>query len=619
MAYKKRRHFLLISLGIFLSYAAVIYVTFRSSCHHAEQDEESEFSKFFTTYHLLYEQMCNNMVHMSLMVANLDEVQQLMLQGQRAVEAEGGGIGGAQAARIRQELYNHVGLGWDKLTHMSHLRIFQFHLGPGSTSFLRVHTPERFGDNMDAVRHTVVACNTTHQPTAGFETGRVWSGLRGVAPVFASDPVTGDQVQVGAVETGTAFDDLLQVIRSSSDSEISVFLTESHARLCMWPDYFSHLQSQQRYIAGYLLEATTSADYDRVLSQAVLDSLKHGSHTHLKTMDGKHYAIRGLPLRDFRGSGEPSQPDVGIIAIWKDVTNSKQELMQSLVRAIAIGILAFLLTEILLWSGIHTVASRLEGMVERGREDLIAKNNTLECLNRQISEQNNTLELNRKEKDEFIGIATHDLKNPLGAVITSTDLLAADPAPNEQERKDLIDFIKESCTQMLEIISKLLKINQFDQQSVSLSLEPVDLQTLLSSEIHHQTPCALAKHIEIRGNLRNVGTFQSDKNALYEIFGNLLSNAIKYSPHGKSIWIDCDQNDSERWFEIRDEGPGFTDDDKTRLYSKFAKLSAQPTNGENLTGLGLSIVKHYVDLLGCKITLQSSVGFGATFRVSIPK
>jgi signal transduction histidine kinase len=122
---------------------------------------------------------------------------------------------------------------------------------------------------------------------------------------------------------------------------------------------------------------------------------------------------------------------------------------------------------------------------------------------------------------------------------------------------------------------------------------------------------------------------------------NLISNAIKYSPHGKNVIVriavaDAPHDEGQRKklhtprsayrstsssvirFEVRDEGPGLTDDDKLKLFGKFARLSAQPTGGEHSTGLGLSIVKKMVDAMDGSVYCESTLGKGSAFFVELP-
>jgi signal transduction histidine kinase len=122
-----------------------------------------------------------------------------------------------------------------------------------------------------------------------------------------------------------------------------------------------------------------------------------------------------------------------------------------------------------------------------------------------------------------------------------------------------------------------------------------------------------------------------DPNILYQILENLVSNAVKYSPSMRSVWVrvvasevsalgGSPQNGIQHYIrmEIQDEGPGLSADDKSKLFSKFARLSAQPTGGEHSTGLGLSIVKKLVEAMHGRVWCESKLGKGSTFIVEMP-
>jgi signal transduction histidine kinase len=132
----------------------------------------------------------------------------------------------------------------------------------------------------------------------------------------------------------------------------------------------------------------------------------------------------------------------------------------------------------------------------------------------------------------------------------------------------------------------------------------------------------------------------ADGNIVQEVLDNLVSNAVKYSPHGKRVWVSVvsdESNLTERLsssealasglitdayacllLTVRDEGQGLTEEDKGRLFGKFARLSAQPTGGEHSTGLGLSIVKKLVEAMHGRVWCESELGKGATFVVELP-
>jgi two-component system sensor histidine kinase/response regulator len=112
---------------------------------------------------------------------------------------------------------------------------------------------------------------------------------------------------------------------------------------------------------------------------------------------------------------------------------------------------------------------------------------------------------------------------------------------------------------------------------------------------------------------------QADPTALSQVLGNLVSNAVKFSPPGKEISIGLRSADSYVECYIQDQGPGFTEADKTRMFQRYGRLSAQPTGGEPSAGLGLSIVKKLVEAMGGALICESTAGSGARFTVRLPK
>jgi signal transduction histidine kinase len=111
----------------------------------------------------------------------------------------------------------------------------------------------------------------------------------------------------------------------------------------------------------------------------------------------------------------------------------------------------------------------------------------------------------------------------------------------------------------------------------------------------------------------------ADEQMLNQILDNIFSNALKYSPHGKSIFVRVESRETVVRVEIQDEGEGISPEDMTKLFGKFARLSARPTGGEHSTGLGLSIVKKMVEAMNGKVWCESEVGKGATFIVELPR
>lgn len=236
----------------------------------------------------------------------------------------------------------------------------------------------------------------------------------------------------------------------------------------------------------------------------------------------------------------------------------------------------------------------------------------------QLLDYTEELKALNEEKTEFLGIASHDLKNPLTAVLMLADAVAQD--------EDSPDYVRErgqqilhSGRRMMDIITNLLDINRIESGRLEPEPELFDVQDLLTELVMSHERQAKAKNLTLEWQPSDaLLLLQTDWQLFAQILENLLSNAIKYSPEGRTITLGASEGDQITCF-IRDQGPGFSESDKAKMYRKFARLSARPTAGENSTGLGLSIVKRLSRLLGAELRCESALGEGSTFYVTLPR
>ena len=186
-------------------------------------------------------------------------------------------------------------------------------------------------------------------------------------------------------------------------------------------------------------------------------------------------------------------------------------------------------------------------------------------------------------------------------------------------KDDMAARIKKSANVMFDLVSNLLDVNRIEQGKMDVNLAPCDLWETVRQAVEGYRPRAQAKQIELHFDGRTRAPLViADAAQLVQIMDNLVSNAVKYSPAGKNIYLRVRQVDSCVRAEVQDEGPGISEADRTRLFGKFARLSARPTAGENSTGLGLAIVKRLVESMNGKVWCESEPGQGATFLVELP-
>ena len=269
--------------------------------------------------------------------------------------------------------------------------------------------------------------------------------------------------------------------------------------------------------------------------------------------------------------------------------------------------------------------------IHQQHEILEVQAREIEIVNTTLNEKNHLLERLNHEKNEFLGIVAHDLKNP----ITSIKLIAS----MMQKYRDKItgdDVMKQmqkvefTATRMEEIVTNLLDINAIESGALSLKAIECDIADTLKAIVEQYRLQADAKGISLIYNYVSSARVIVDPIRAWEVLDNLLSNAIKYSPLDKIIWITitvktsnkCAQSETEEQrsiqISIRDEGPGLSEEDMAKLFGKFARLSARPTAGEQSTGLGLSIVKKLVEAMNGRVWCESEIGKGATFIVELP-
>ncbi|MEM6785551.1 MAG: ATP-binding protein [Bacteroidota bacterium] len=257
---------------------------------------------------------------------------------------------------------------------------------------------------------------------------------------------------------------------------------------------------------------------------------------------------------------------------------------------------------------------------ERQRAALQQANGELHRLNHRL--EGRTVELREalEQNKEFLGVAAHDLKNPLGGIAGIAEVLLdgeADLSPNEQ--RESLSMIHASALRGVELITNLLDDGHALSAGPVLHKRLEDVVKLTHAVVRWNVPQAEAKRIAIRVETPTHLWADLDASAIQRAFDNYLSNAVKYSPPGSSIEVRLRPTD-DAWahFEVRDDGPGLTSDDQAVAFGKLQRLSARPTGGEHSTGLGLYIVKQLVEAHGGEVGVDSVPGDGATFWLRVP-
>lgn len=241
-----------------------------------------------------------------------------------------------------------------------------------------------------------------------------------------------------------------------------------------------------------------------------------------------------------------------------------------------------------------------------------------------LSEQQRSLvnQLTRANaaKNRFLGMAAHDLRNPLASIRGLAEFLQ-DPMLGtlNAEQLDLAKTIQTTSHQLLDMVNELLDIATIESGELKIHREPTALGELVQRSVHLMSMEAGRKKTVL--SLLPIPSLQPlslDPAKIRQVIDNLLSNAVKYSPPGSTITIELSANGSAIRLAVRDQGPGIPEGERGRLFKDFSQLSAKPTGGEKSTGLGLAICRNIVDAHRGTITADNMAGGGCEFSISFP-
>ena len=270
------------------------------------------------------------------------------------------------------------------------------------------------------------------------------------------------------------------------------------------------------------------------------------------------------------------------------------------------------------FGGLVPIMALLGVVFERNRARAFGQ---LQETMQELSVTNQRLRKANDDKNEFLKIAAHDLKNPLAAINGSAELLTyGDQMPTMNELQEATSTILSQSKRMLGIISNVLDVQRIEEGSMQLDLTKFSMERLVEDMIRGYARRAAQKRIQIYLQREdNVPHVLADESAAEHILDNLLSNAIKYSPFDSIV--DCVIVTDENFvhIEVRDQGPGLSEEDQQNLFKKFARLSPQPTGGESSNGLGLWIVQRMALAMGGNVVCRSQLGEGSTFDLSLPR
>jgi len=553
------------------------------------------------------------MLQIATVIANDQKVQQLFLLGKQSVALEGGNAGGELSAQVRTSLFEYLQKSQKVLAEQFGIQLLHFLLKPGVLSFLRVHQPEKFGDQLDAIRSTVVAANTEQSNITGFETGRAFSAIRGITPVYAFDGVTKKQVQVGALEAGTSFTNMLSVFQKSRPwLNATVLLSKKHLKDHLRPKALEKLSAENWLGNGFYIEATTSPKINIFLKSS--DTLLLPGQYLLQDDDDDndfYFYFASFPLRDFSGERNPEAADAGMVVLWKNVTTEVYAHRNRVTFLIFSGALLFLAIEVLMYFSLDLVTGRLQ------KELQVTQRQEVENEKKRL-----VVEEASRLKTEFLGNMSHELRTPMNAIMGLGQLLGETPL--DQKQKGYIDKINRSSKELLNLIDEILLISDMDAQvAVPSPAKRFSPKQLLERIKDNFSLKAQNNGVILTVNFSDPLPNKVDgfPDQIEWALNQLIGNAIKFSPASQVTLSLAMLEQTEKTvsleFSVTDHGLGIAADQQEQIFQPFYQGDSSKTRNYGGTGLGLTISQKVCHQLGGELKLKSTLGQGSCFSLCL--
>jgi signal transduction histidine kinase len=269
-------------------------------------------------------------------------------------------------------------------------------------------------------------------------------------------------------------------------------------------------------------------------------------------------------------------------------------------------------------------------LLRKQEEKLQSINNDLVQLNREleqrVQERTRALESLNKDlhelnisKDKFLSVMSHDLRNPLTALLASADKLSSEPENLSPDQvKQLSQIIHRTSKKLLNQLNEVIEWAKKQSQKTGFYPERISLSQGIEEALELLRSNAQQKQIQLQNHIPEDMEVMADNLMLRSIVQNLVTNAIKYTPEGGSVIVNAKRNEQMACIFVEDSGIGMTTEIKERLFINTDQKSLLGTNNEQGSGLGLILVSDFVSQHGGQIEVESNVGSGTTIRFTIP-
>jgi len=241
--------------------------------------------------------------------------------------------------------------------------------------------------------------------------------------------------------------------------------------------------------------------------------------------------------------------------------------------------------------------------------------NRIERLNFRLQQEQQYLQELEQLKNNFVSLISHDLKTPIAKIQAIVDRLLTQPTTPEMQED--LKSLRGSGEELNRYIQSILKVLRVESRDFKVNKEVADINEVIEQAIRQLRPLAAEKEIQIHTELEPMFSVELDTVLMKEVLVNLIENAIKYTPRGGRIAIHSSEMEDSIFVKVQDNGEGIRPEDLDNVWGKFTRGKDQDLKSKG-SGLGLYLVKYFIELHGGKVSLESKVGLGSTVSFTLP-
>ncbi len=499
-------------------------------------------------------------------------------------------------------------------------------ISPDNIVFLRTQNRDYYGDKLSL--SSLEEAKKNNAIGSALEIGPLQLALRVVSPYYSDDGKL-----IGYVMFTENVDRFLRILESETGSTFALFANKKYFNKAILDTTSGNntqllLQNWDKYL--YFILANNIDSSGDVQSRCFTENYvtqiinnKLTSELVIRSND-RDYTCAGFPLYD------PTGTVLGAVMYTEDVTNTYTTvnnfglfMIEILLIGILLlaGIMQFIMRKIVIipLEKIKAVMDKISGGDLTARVPVLSHDElgdlsmTFNSMTDKIAELNNM-------KDEFLSVAAHQLRTPLGSIRWNLEmLLHEDFGKLSSKMKEVLEQLYHSNLRLINLVNGLLDVSRIDQKRVVINPQPIDIISSARQALKEFEIDIKKKSIKALLKVENkIPLLTLDAIHFHEVCENLLSNAIKYNKKNGSITITVTKKDEYVHVVLQDTGIGIPEKEQHKMFSKFFRASNAVLADTEGTGLGLFVVKSYVEGCGGNISFTSKEGEGTTFTIKIP-